>query len=581
MNDLPFDRIRDQLSAMALCCAVISLGMLAAISRETLSSTTFDVPEVSRLELELVSDGGQTVLVSIDRRVEDRRIPIVVVYEIESTSQPLSQFKWSVTQQDAGLFYIPAATQIRSSSDGRTASIMLSSNRPQFEVCMEATSQAGRVFWGQDVLRCTLDTGERIRLGSSDSISTAWTQVFANADSFEYVTQNRVQVERDQSGCYFVPRWPGNYRFINDESDDMTVIEAYVGMQTDRELTMRGTFVADYYGSHWVPPDNVNIDREIILATTGLAKNLGANTFCVVNFWKVMQWYPIPLFCSTEGGPSISMTTLNAIGDACDSLGLDLYLHLGNYTPWPYMYAEEDARYWDSNSNDAEWYARYFDEVERFAQYNLQGAADAGIDYFTAQARSGNMYIGDNFEIYSLNHKCEQLIGNIRDAYAGDYGWCAPYPERGNRFLDNCDFVHLFLNWRDQFRVGSFRDDAEPTPSEVREATREYLSRYEGQLPPGIDVFVNVSALSADSQVSVRGEAEGVQTDYQEQVAFLEGFFQAVHETSWITGTIVWNLFWLDWNAELAEIMGDQTYNSIRGKPAEEVVRLWFNVLGG
>jgi len=35
----------------------------------------------------------------------------------------------------------------------------------------------------------------------------------------------------------------------------------------------------------------------------------------------------------------------------------------------------------------------------------------------------------------------------------------------------------------------------------------------------------------------------------------------------------------MEWSPDLAEIMGDYTYNSIRGKPAEEVVRLWYDIL--
>ena len=562
-----------------IACALIAVAAIAGICHQTYSTAPSAVPEISHLEIEMISDEEGAVVAYVDRTLEVQRIPIQVVYEITSTSRPLSEFKWIVTQADPSPFYATATTKLVPSEDGRTATIHLSSNRPQYGIRIEAVGESGQVFRGTDLLHCALVAGDTIRLGTHGDVSAVWTQAFAEKESLDYVTQNRVAVQRDQDGCFFLPDWPGNYRFVKAEGSEMTVIEAYVSMQTSRQLSMRGAFVADYYGTHWIPPNNVNIDQEIILATTALAKDLGANTFCVVNFWKVMQWYPFPLFCSTEGGPSISMTMLDAIGGACTSLGLDLYLHLGNFTPWPYLDTEEDARYWEPNSNDAKWYFDYFSEVERFALYNFQGAADAGVDFFTAQARSGNIYVGDNFERYGLNRQCEQLIEDIRIVYDGAYGWCAPYPDRDNAFLRNCDFVHLFLNWRDQFQVGSFRDSSQPLPSEVREATRDYLSRYEGKLPPVIDVFVNVSALSADSQVSIRGEAEDAPIDYQEQVAFLEGFFEAVHETPWITGVAVWNLFWMEWSPDLAEIMGDYTYNSIRGKPAEEVVRLWYDIL--
>jgi hypothetical protein len=572
-------RISDDFPVKAIAFMLVVLASITWPIRLAPLTTAASEPDTSTFKVVLTSDAGEPISADIQREIEVDRVPIAVVYRIISTSTPLTGFEWSVTQADPGPFYTFAVTQIQTYDDGRTSMMECSSNRPHFEILIQGIDESGMIFKGTDEVHVALSTGTSIRLGTPDSLLADCSQAFAGQQSLEYVTQNRVAVQQDTGGWFFTPEWPGNYRFLIRQSDRLDVVEAYVTMRTDRRLEMRGAFVADYYGTHWIP-NKVNIDQEIILATTDLAKDLGANTFCVVNFWKVMQWYPIPLFCSTEGGPSISMTMLNAIGDACEALGLDLYLHLGNFTPWPYHNDEEDAKYWDPSSNDAEWYRRYFSEVERFALYNLRGALDAGIDLFTAQARSGNMYIGSNFEQYGLNQQCEQLIENIRAVYDGAYGWCAPYPDRNNAFLNDCDFVHLFLNWRDQFRAGSFRNDSKPTPSEVREAALDYLSRYEGQLPAGIDVFVNVSALSADGQVSIRGEAENTPVDYQEQVAFLEGFFEAVHETPWITGAAVWNLFWFDWSPELAEIMGDFTYNSIRGKPAEEVVRLWFDTLG-
>ena len=102
-------------------------------------------------------------------------------------------------------------------------------------------------------------------------------------------------------------------------------------------------------------------------------------------------------------------------------------------------------------------------------------------------------------------------------------------------------------------------------------------------LPDDVPVYLHLQAHSADGQGGFEGEPSQMSSrDYQEQAHYLEAFFEVISDLDWIDGALVWNANWHEWSPwTTTEAGGGMNFSNIRGKPAEEVIRLWFGELAG
>jgi len=539
--------------------------------------------QVTENRITLKSPDGQAIQATLRKVAVLQQVPFTVTYSILGISQGINTFTWEVRQPEPGPHYESFPVLIRTSDLGRTMKATFWSNRPIYTVQLKASDSKGKNYVWTDAVQNTIWVREPVIL-ASDSYSSGgtWEQVFADATSLLYVTTNLVEIRNVDDITYFVPKWPGNYRFKRTSSTGkVTEVEVLVRIKTERVLKLRGAFMGDYYGPRWWGTSFRHIDSDVIERAVDYVKKLNANTFCLVNFAGYLQFKPFPLLRVDEGGPAINMTRLATVANLCNQRGLEIYLHLAVFNLWPYLTIDEYRSYW-SPDNDETWYVRNLQEIERFAMYNIEATQNMGIDFLTPQARAGNMYFDGKFQRYRLSDKIQAMLSRLKSRFHGYLGWADPYPEYNNTFLKTCAFIHLFLNVPERFDRDYFADPSCPTPDEVRRRALEYLRRYEGHITDGLDVYVNVSAISVDAQVLLQGEPpRDAPVDFQEQVAFLEGFFQAVYETDWIDGVAAWCVDWYEWSPNIAMITGDPTFASFRGKPAEEVVRLWFDMLDG
>ena len=154
-------------------------------------------------------------------------------------------------------------------------------------------------------------------------------------------------------------------------------------------------------------------------------------------------------------------------------------------------------------------------------------------------------------------------------------------PGHNNAFLKNCDFIIITLSPLRRFNVRTFPDPSNPTVDQIEDATLRYLNKIRAYLPPDVPVFVHISALSEDRQNDFiyREPFPRARMDLQEQVDYLEGLFRAAYMTPWVQGVLAWNVNWFpEW--ALPDWEGTFSNWNFRGKPAEEVVRLWYKSLG-
>ncbi len=127
---------------------------------------------------------------------------------------------------------------------------------------------------------------------------------------------------------------------------------------------------------------------------------------------------------------------------------------------------------------------------------------------------------------------------------------------------------------------GAFPDPDNPTFDQAATEIAKHIDRSEA-LVGDETVYVSFAPTSSNGQrdSEVQALREGYLTDFQEQALLYEAFFDVIAERDWIDGALVGILDWFDQYARPPEQWYyDQTdQGSPRSKPAEEVIRLWFD----
>lgn len=126
-------------------------------------------------------------------------------------------------------------------------------------------------------------------------------------------------------------------------------------------------------------------------------------------------------------------------------------------------------------------------------------------------------------------------------------------------------------------------DTLNPTIEEATSVNEFFLSFPQSLIEAGTPIYYILAVNSSDGQVASE-DIEEIPTlvpDFGEQALYYEAFFKVAAASPWIKGVFTERWDWFDQYHRSADtpeaIYFDATRESSpRSKPAEEVVRLWF-----
>lgn len=452
----------------------------------------------------------------------------------------------------------------------------LTSNRDALECVVLLEGPRGVRYLVEKSFELPFEVGSSIRLNATPlqvDRQRDWVQVFGGPATWEYVTGNPVQLMTGPTGeVSFVPDWPGVYRF----SIGGKFVDVLVSMESQRSLEVRGLIFPDYYGE-W---DRSHVvDQATFEWAAQHALDLGANTISIVNFAHFTSIRPLPTLEFIDMSFSLNQSELADLVGTCDDRDLGFILSIGQ-SAYPFITGIEPTDVWAAiGSASYSWWKRWFSEFGAVAVEQARIASTLGIDRFQV--------LEDRGQSLTYTSECEQLLSDVREVFPGAVGSMSyRYGLEKPEFYGNLDFFMPYVATFGGFPISRLPNPREPTIGEIRSRMLEYfaaIKRALGSEVDSIDVFPVLNVCSVDGQNRFQ-YAEPLpvnQMDLNEQVLYYEAFFQAVYQTPWIDGVIVRGPTWFD------EVDFDKDYfdtyaeTLFTGKPAEDVVRLWFSIFGG
>ena len=441
-------------------------------------------PEKSNIEVILTSPSGSAASIALARETTRKTIPIRVKYSIQQVPEGISGFAWNVSQGDPGLHYEPFPAAVEQGEDGWSVEIVMFSNRQPYTIELTASDSEGQMLQWSDLLEVELLAGESIRLAPLPAMrQLSWSQRSLASDSLLYASGNEVRIEEMSDGAALCYPYPGNYLLSGTAEDGASLdVEVFVTGSGGRSLSVRGVFLADYYGIYpWGC-----ITKDTVIESVEYAAELNANVLGVNNFTGALQYHPLPLLRIDEGGASLSMSRLEELAEQCDLRDMDVYLSLAVFNLYPYLSLEEQESFWRGDLKDRGWYEAWFGQQLGFARYNLSVAQGFNIEYLSLFEHAGPLYLDDNYEKLDLGGLCQTVVGDLRGMFAGAVGWADPHAGNSNEHLEGVDFVVARMWTQEHFRTSTFADYRSPTMPEIRAATRERLEGLGHVLSSGV-----------------------------------------------------------------------------------------------
>ena len=170
------------------------------------------------------------------------------------------------------------------------------------------------------------------------------------------------------------------------------------------------------------------------------------------------------------------------------------------------------------------------------------------------------------------------LFADLREVFSGDVGvWMSQPADERFTFSDAVDVVVMHVHGSGL--VGSFPDPDNPTYDQAAAEIAKIVDWSEDFVGEGT-IYYSFGTASSNGQrdSEIQELREGYVTDFQEQALLLEAFLDVVAGRDWIDGAIS-GMDWFDQYARDADNWYYDLTNqgSTRSKPAEEVMKLWFD----
>jgi hypothetical protein len=293
-----------------------------------------------------------------------------------------------------------------------------------------------------------------------------------------------------------------------------------------------------------------------------------------------------PPVLSEVPGLDATWYDLSRMGALAREKGLHIAVHPST------AYYQPSAIWWQTGTRDSNWWQSWFDRYETFvlnhADYANQIGADAlvlGDETLAPALPDGKLFDGTSSGVpQDISLRWSALLRKIRTRYSGKIIWRLDYPSETSSvpdFVKDVDEIYLVMNGKlsdvDSPNVEILRGE---TASIVENDIRTIRDQFSKPFLLGI-AYPSVNGAAKGCILS--GEACLPQTVFEqagldlpaltqnlaEQADIYNAVFEALNQNDWINGIVASGYY-------PAVSLQDKS-NSIRGKPAADVVWFWFS----
>jgi len=444
--------------------------------------------------------------------------------------------------------------------------------------------------------------GSIIKLTGSKSIDFdngglifQWRQLHGGKDTRKYMTANDANLTNtDIVNPSFTAQWPGNYAFeltVTDKNSlrDKDTIDVMVNMEGTRKLDVELVTFWDYYGN-WdtnldVTPANSGEMIKVFDQVLDVVVRMGGKWASIDNIAAFYDIYPLPKIGFIGDPFSLNDNQLELLVNRAKLKGLKFCLQENNY-PYDNLTpkSEIDSLYFP---HTVQWWDQWFTEYQSYIIGQAKLAERLKIEMI--QILLGSDFTFNLNQYPQYDQRWRLIISEIRKVYSGKIGmstYVNPLLWDNCRltFLDALDvYMPSIATLGGGFPLSPLKDPLKPTLGELKTKFNEYFDKLETTVQNKVPIYVMITIPSWDGQNGFKFSepAPRNETDFQEQVDYYEAFFQTILNRPQIHGVFVERISWFE------QLIFSPNYEffyqggsaSVRNKPAEEVVKLWFKIL--
>lgn len=221
----------------------------------------------------------------------------------------------------------------------------------------------------------------------------------------------------------------------------------------------------------------------------------------------------------------------------------------------------ETVDWWKTADRDFGWWILWFNQYEAFvnnyadlATQNNVEAMILGGSWLNPALPSGQLADGSFSGVPAdAEARWRKMIHSIREKYSGELLWALPIANIDNppAFIDEFDKVYLLV-------------DSQGSPENI---TEDSVKDLESEINLGLDAYVKTIQSKIEKPVII-GLSFPSNSDPVIQAKVYNLMLEAVNQRSWISGFIARGYY--------PPVTLQNTSNSIHGKPANEIVKMWF-----
>lgn len=423
----------------------------------------------------------------------------------------------------------------------------------------------------------TLDGTVLFGIGSAEPVE--WARMELEADSLVYSSAHEYVIER--LGPLAVVKFdkPGKYRIVATSGSQEFDVEVVV--KPESGPAVQAVFFPDLFDNNGglafkLQRDDPSCQQTVFDHAFGGAVRAGAEWVGFSPAFVTDQVDPVPRF-DPLANSDLSLTDdayyAELVGAAKDH-GLRVMVVEQDGGPSLNLDVNDWLNSWNL-AKDPVWLEAWFDELRKWEIPRARRSEAVGVDLYVVDWSVTMTFHPDN----GYDRLWRKFIADIREVYFGDIGVAFDWnPDERFTFADAVDVIVIGL-FAGAF-PGQYVDPENPTYAEAYRETALAIDRAEPFVGDA-KVYYFLGATSSNGQVGSEDVAEiaGFAADFQEQSLLYEAFFDVISERPWIEGALMGSFDWFDqYTRPPEELYFDQTTGaSPRSKPAEEVIRLWFD----
>jgi len=391
----------------------------------------------------------------------------------------------------------------------------------------------------------------------------------------EFTSGQIIQTSPDRLG---IPDQVEQWAWYQSDLPDVNV--------TDTKVAKRGPeFVAgiefqEFYHPSWDP---------LIPAALKDVDSTGANWLILTPSWSYTRLSP-PVLEPVPGQDALWSDNLKTVQQA-QAHNLNVALR-----PVP-NFPTAVPEWWATAPRDFSWWVSWFDEYRAFALHHADLAAQSGAqtlilggDWIGPALPGGTLADGSLSGVpVDADERYKELIAEVRTRFNGTLAWALPYPEGLNnlpKFLDEVD--QLVVLWS-----APLTEDPEASPAELQAKAENLLTTdiyalwltwkhgtedksivislaypsvdgiLTGCLPDPIQTCLPPRSLNYPAP-----DYPLLEVDLKAQARAYDAVLAAINTQDWLDGAISSGYY-------PPTVLHDKS-TSIHGKPAEDVLRSWF-----